>query len=123
MVSFADAEQAAIKASAPVAPPEARLPELPPNLKRCLSAARQKQVRPKDQKKQKQKPKADQKMAEVAEGVAPKASKVQGKSPSADDLVLAKLEKARKRDACARLLLQWYEKNVKSPPKVAAAKT
>jgi len=117
----ADAEEKAVKAAAIVAAaaPEAKQPELPPNLKRCLSQT--KQVWTKQKQKQPQQAKADKKAAKVAEVAAAKVVEGQGKSSSADALVLARLEQARKRDACARLLLQWYEREVK-PQKVAAVK-
>jgi hypothetical protein len=124
---LANAEAKAIEAAKLVAAtaPEAKLPELPPNLRRCLSVSKQRAkqpVRAKQKNQQQQKAEADKKLAELAQDGAAKEPEVQAKTSSADALVLAMLETARKRDACARLLLQWYEKNVKPPTKVAAAK-
>lgn len=104
---LADAEKKATAAATIVeAKTESKLPEVPPNIRRCLQANK---TGAKSSPKAKAGGKAEKK-GDVA---------VQDK-PSADALVLARLEQARKRDACARLLLQWYERNIVKPAKMAA---
>lgn len=117
LAKLADFEAKTEKAAVIVAAKEAetRLPELPAHLKRCLSQAKQAQKAPGNKAA---KGKAKQAAGKV-DGKA-NAEVAQPKSPSADALVLARLEAARKRDTCARLLLKWYEDERAKGSKVAA---
>jgi hypothetical protein len=88
------------------APPPA--PQLPAALERCLKAS----LRAKKQAKAKPASQAAQK----AKGEA-KQEVAQDQPPSADALVLKKLDAEKKRQACAAALLKWHEEQrAKAPP-------
>jgi hypothetical protein len=111
-----DAKAKAETAAALVAVKEAetKLPELPAHLKRCLSQAKQAKSTPRKKTAKGNAGKAAGKQEQA------KVEGAQSKTPSADTLVIAKLEAARKRDTCARLLLKWYEDERAKGAKVAA---
>lgn len=117
-LKHADDEAKIVKAAAIVeARPE--LPELPANLKRCLSASRVATVKPVGKQAKKAAGKKDQK----ADGQKAQDAAQQSKSPSADALVLKNLEDQKRRAACADAILRWYDTLRKSQQKVAAVGT
>lgn len=110
-------DEVKVAKAAAVVEQKADLPELPANLKRCLTASKVPAG-----KNAKTKGKAD-KQKNVAGKPVVVAGTDQAKSPSADALVLKNLEDQKRRAACADAILRWYDTLRKSQQKVAAVGT
>ena len=85
--------------------PKTGCPDIPPHIEKCirvgLSAAD-------GQHKQPNQSKAKSKSEEKTKDSGAQTAQGQGKSLSADELVLARLKSDEERRKCARAVLEWY---------------
>ena len=104
LLKHAEEEAKVVKVAA-IVETRPELPELPANLKRCLSQSKQAKKAPgKQAPKGKGKQPPGSKNTDVAEKMPSQAQ-----PPSADALVLAQLEAQKRRQACADQILKWYD--------------